>query len=101
MPAAQGIGAAELAHLQLSLGLHTKQHIVKLYNSVNHRVLGVVVVATAVRQKQRGATFDGYVGLKLVDELPEITVLPARLLGDDESIQDEQGRIMRPNVAPQ
>ena len=101
VPAAQGVGAAELAHLQLPLGLHTEQHIVKLYNSVDHRVLGVVLVATAIRQKQRRATFDGYVGLKLVDELPKITVRPARFLGDDETIQYEQGRIMRANFAPQ
>jgi hypothetical protein len=41
------------------------------------------------------------VSLKLVDELPKIANRPARLLGDDESIQDEQGRIMCSNLPPQ
>ena len=81
--------------------MRTEQHIVKLYEPVHHRVLGVVLVATTIRQKQRCATFDGYVGLKLVDELPKLAIRPARFFGRDETIQDEQRRIMRPNLAPQ
>src|SRR5260370_38108882 len=98
VPAAQGVGAAELAYLQFPLGLRTEQHIVKLYKPVHHRVLGVVLVAMTIGQKQRRATFDGYVGLKLEDELLKREI---RLLGRDETIQHEQRRIMRPNLAPQ
>src|ERR1700730_16192507 len=100
-PAAQGVGAAELAYLQFPLGLCAEQHIVKLYKPVHHRVLGVVLVATTIGQKQRCATFDGYVGLQLVDELPELAIRPARFLGGDETVQDEQRRAMRPNLVPQ
>src|SRR5690348_3409257 len=52
VPAADSVCAAELAYLQLSLGLHAEQHIVKLYEPVHHRMLGVVIVATAICQKQ-------------------------------------------------
>jgi hypothetical protein len=41
------------------------------------------------------------VGLKLVDELLKIAIRPARLLGGDETVQDEQCRIMRPNLVSQ
>src|SRR6266478_4501701 len=81
--------------------LCTEQHIVKLYEAVDHRVLGVVRVATIICQKQRRATFDGYVSLKLVNELPKLGIRPARFLGDDETVQDENRRVMRPNLAPQ
>jgi hypothetical protein len=101
VPAAQGVGAAELAYLQLPLGLRTEQHIVKLHEPVHHCVLGVVLVATTIGQKQRRATFDGYVGLKLVDELPKLAIRPAGFLGGDETVQDEQRRVVRPNLAPQ
>ena len=90
----------ELAYLQFPLGLRAEQHIVKLYEPVHHRVLGVVRVAT-ICQKQRRATLDRYLGLKLVDELLKIAIRLARLRDGDETVQDEQCRIMRPNLVPQ
>ena len=101
MPTAQCVGAAELAHLDFTLGLGAEQHIVQFDEPVDHRVLGVIGVATAICQQQRRAPFNGYVGLKLVDELLEVALRLARLLGGDQTVEDDQRRMMRPNFVPQ
>src|ERR671924_79329 len=56
VPAAQGVGAAELVHLQLALGLRAEHYVMELYQSVHHGVLGVVLVAAAICQEQCRAT---------------------------------------------
>jgi hypothetical protein len=88
-------------YLQLPLGLHAGQHIVKLNQPVHHRVLGVILVATSIRQKQRHPIFDGYVGLKLMDERFKVPIGPARLLCSGETVENEQRRAVRANFLPQ
>jgi hypothetical protein len=60
---------------------------------------GWYVFAT-ICQKQRRATLDRYLGLKLVDEVLKIAIRLARRDGD-ETVQDEQCCIMPPNLVPQ